>query len=595
MITPEKLDEIIENLDIVSVVSRYVALKKSGRNYKGICPFHAEKTPSFYVSPEKQIFHCFGCGAGGNVVGFLMKIENLSFIEAATMASEMAGVELPQDHFSRDIDLKKKTIFETNKIAMKFFQQMLYSTHGVGAVDFLEKRGINRQSCEKFAFGYAPAGNKLYDYIIEKKLPISDFKEAGLIIKKETRYADVFKQRVILPIFDWRNNVVGFGGRCLDEQQPKYLNTSENYVFKKGNIFYGLNWAKEKIKTAGFSIIVEGYFDLVKMHLAGFSNTIASLGTALTDSHLRILKRWTNKILLVFDSDSAGSAAAYRSLESIIKSGFEVKIGVMPTGFDPEDFLDNYGCETLKNMLNQSKDFVEFAYQFGAQKYSLESARDKSELTTEILKLIKNIPDEIEKNLRVHDLAKMTGIDEQILLKQISLFQGQEAKKQVDLKKTPVKNHQYATDIAEKSLIGILLNHPEWADEITEYIDPIPGDLKMLIDCIKKDVSSNSVSKILNKVSNPQHAEVLTEVAIEEKTGGVEMTKKIFYDCIGQLCRHTYKKKCDELNRIIKQKQRDGQSCEDELKQLQSCLKKMSAKNSQIFTIAKEENGNEKE
>ncbi len=596
MITPEKLDEIIEKLDIVQVVSKYVPLKKAGRNYRALCPFHSEKTPSFHVSEEKQIFHCFGCGVGGNVINFLMRIENLTFVEAAMTAAEMAGVELPSGHFSQDMDIRKKKILEANRIAMEFFRKMLDSSYGNTAIDFLEKRGIDQKTREKFGFGYAPSGSKLTTYLKEKKLPLSDFEQAGLIAKKDDRYTDVFKHRIMLPIFDWRSNIMGFGGRALDQQQqPKYLNSPENYVFKKGNIFYGLNWAKERIKAAGFSIIVEGYFDLIKMHLAGFNNTIAPLGTAITDVHLRILKRWTNKILLVFDSDSAGSTAAYRSLESILAGGFEVKIGVMPSGFDPEDFLDNYGSEALKNLLNQSKDFVDFAYQIGTQKYSVDSARGRAEMIEDILRLIKNIPDEIERTLRAGQLAKVVGVDEKLLMKQMALIP-EKQEKQV-IQEVPAKSQQYASEIAEQTLVEILVRQPEWAGEIAEYVEHLPEDLKMLVDyCIRGDTSTFSISKMLNKMENPLHAGFLTQAILREKDGvSIETTKKVFRDCVKQLYRQSYKRRRDELRQTIKQKQQNGQPCEYELEQLQFCIQKMTARNFETFTSSHRRNVNGKE
>ncbi|MCM8825105.1 MAG: DNA primase, partial [Candidatus Omnitrophica bacterium] len=466
MITSEKLDEIIEKLDIVEVVSGYVQLKKSGRNHRGLCPFHPEKTPSFFVSPEKQIFHCFGCGVGGNVINFLMKIESIDFVEAVRMAAEMAGVKIYSEAINDENHAIRKTIFEANKIAQEFFSLSLESSSGDIAVDFLEKRGINQVQRKKFGLGYAPSGGRLLNFLMEKNLKISDFEQAKLIVKKDDVYTDVFKHRVTIPIFDHQNNIAGFGARALEEQQqPKYLNTPESYVFKKGSLFYGLNWAKEKIKNYGFAIIVEGYFDLIKMHMAGFENTIAPLGTAITANHLRLLKRWTSRVLLVFDSDSAGTAAAFHSLETILAGGFEVKIGVLPAGFDPEDFIDNYGADALKKLLNQSRDFVDFAFYIESQKYSIEDPKGRAKLVEEILKLIKNIPDEIERSLRIKQLEKMTGIEGDILLQQMSRI-SEKTKIQNVAKPLTGEIQRNAVDDAVKTLIKILLHEPELAKEI---------------------------------------------------------------------------------------------------------------------------------
>ncbi|HOK80550.1 MAG TPA: DNA primase [bacterium] len=580
MIPSEKVYEIIEKIDILEVVSRYVKLRKTGRNYKGLCPFHPERTPSFFVNSEKQIFHCFGCGTGGNVLSFLMKIENASFAEAVMLAAEMAGIQIQVSGYSDQADARKKIVFEANKIAMKFFKMSLESSQGNVAVDFLEKRGIGQLYREKFAIGYAPARNSLVDYINANNLAIGDFEQAGLVIKKETGYTDLFRHRVIIPIFDHRNNICGFGARAIeDQQQPKYLNTPENYVFKKGNLFYGLNWAKERIKSSGFAIIVEGYFDLIKMHMAGFENTIAPLGTALTENHMRLLKRWTDKILLVFDSDSAGTAAAFRSLETILAGGFEVKIGVMPSGFDPEDFLDNYGNEALKKLLNQSKDVVDFAFQIGSQKHSIDNPKGRAVLIEEILGLIKHIPDDIERSIRIGQLAKITGVSEGILAQQLKDIPEKETSQSF----TQLSNQQvqsYAENYAEKTLIKILLRQPSWADEIKPYLNLLPETISKVVEhCTNNEISGKKISKILNQF-NPEISGFLTQAIFgENDPENIDITRKEFYDCVKVLCKKAFENRRRKLQEIIKQKTESGQPCDKELEELQFCINQANVKN----------------
>ncbi|HXK45072.1 MAG TPA: DNA primase, partial [bacterium] len=570
----EKIDEIIEKIDILEVVSKYVQLKKTGRNYKGLCPFHPEKTPSFFVSSDKQIFHCFGCGTGGNVLSFLMKIENTSFSEAVALAAEIAGVQIQVSGYSDEADVRRKPILEANKIAMNFFKKSLETSQGNVAIDFLEKRGISQLYREKFCVGYAPPGNGLLDYLNTSKLSIVNFEQAGLVIKKETGYTDLFRHRVIIPIFDHRNNICGFGARSIeDQQQPKYLNTSENYVFKKGNLFYGLNWAKEKIKGSGFAIIVEGYFDLIKMHMAGFENTIAPLGTALTENHIRTLKRWTDKILLVFDSDSAGTSAAFRSLETILAGGFEAKIGVMPSGFDPEDFLDNYGADALKKLLNQSKDFVDFAFHIGSQKHSIDNPRGRAALIEEILGLIKHIPDSIERSIRIGQLAKIADVDESILAQQLDNIP--EKNKSRAFAQVPVqKTQSCAGNHAEKTLIRILFSQPSWANEIKPYLGFLPETISMVVEhCASNEISENNISKILNQINNPDLSGFLTQAIFKENgTENIDVTRKEFYDCVKMLCKKSLENRRRKLQEIIKQKTETGQSCDKELEELQFCI-----------------------
>ncbi|MCM8821421.1 MAG: DNA primase [Candidatus Omnitrophica bacterium] len=596
MLTAEKIDEIIEKLDIVEVVSRYVHLKKSGRSHRGLCPFHPEKTPSFFVSSEKQIFHCFGCGVGGNIITFLMKMENIDFAEAARMAAEMAGVRIYPDTINDEKQAIKKTIFEANKIAQEFFSLFLESSSGDIAVDFLEKRGISQIQRKKFGLGYAPSGGRLVAFLMDKKLKISDFEQAKLIVKKDDVYTDVFKHRVTIPIFDHQNNIAGFGARALEEQQqPKYLNTPESYVFKKGSLFYGLNWAKEKIKNSGFAIIVEGYFDLIKMHMAGFENTIAPLGTSLTENHLRLLKRWTSRVLLVFDSDSAGTAAAFRSLETIIAGGFEVKIGVLPAGFDPEDFIDNYGADALKKLLNQSRDFVDFAFYIESQKYSIEDPKGRAKLVEEILKLIKNIPDEIERSLRIKQLAKMTGIEGDILLQQMSRI-SEKTKIQNVAKPLTGEIQRNAVDNAEKTLIKILLRQPELAKEISGCMDLLPDSVRSVMDCcLNEQVSEAHISKFLNKLNDPEQVSILTQAILKETADSKpELIRKEFYDCVGILCRKSFEKRVKELKETIKQKIENNQNYEKELEEMNLCIKLTSQKSLDPF-LSRTERSNDGE
>ncbi|MGB9641823.1 MAG: toprim domain-containing protein, partial [Candidatus Ratteibacteria bacterium] len=483
--------------------------------------------------------------------------------------------------YSDQVDERRKAIFEANKLATNFFKMALESSQGNVALDFLEKRGIGQLYREKFVLGYAPAGNSLMDYIKANKLAIDDFEQAGLVIRKEIGYTDLFRHRVIIPIFDHRNNVCGFGARAIeDQQQPKYLNTPENYVFKKGNLFYGLNWAKEKIKSSGFAIIVEGYFDLIKMHMAGFENTIAPLGTALTENHMRVLKRWTDKILLVFDSDSAGASAAFRSLEMILVGGFEVKIGVMPSCFDPEDFLDNYGTLALKNLLNQSKDVVDFAFHIGSQKHSIDNPKGRADLIEEILGLIKHIPDDIERSIRIGQLSKIAGVSENILAEQLKEICEKETS-QFFTSPSEVQIQPCAENHAERTLIRILLRQPSWVDEIKPYLNFLPETISQVVEhCTNNEISGKNISKILSQINDSELSGFLTrEILGENEPENIDITRKEFYDCVKVLCKKSFENRRRKLQEIIKQKTETGQSCDKELEELQFCINQANAKN----------------
>ncbi|MDD3726520.1 MAG: DNA primase, partial [Candidatus Ratteibacteria bacterium] len=355
-----QLEEIISKLDIVEVISEYLSLKKTGRNFKALCPFHQEKTPSFIVNQEKQIFHCFGCGEGGNVIRFLMKIDNISFPEAVQIAAKKAGVKVVPYGYNKNTGDEGEKIFKANEFAEECYKELLFSPQGRRALDYLIGRNLTEKDIRRFHLGFAP-GTKDYlvNKIIEKKLEKRNFINAGLINKEGD--TDTFRNRVMFPIFDIRGRIVGFGGRALDEeQQPKYLNTGENEVFSKGKLLYGIHQAKTPIKEKGFVFLVEGYLDVIKLHINGIENVVAPMGTSLTDEHLRFVKRFTERVLLSFDSDEAGINASLRNLESILKMGFETKICMLPVNFDPDRFIDEYGIEAFKKAIGQAMDFIDF-------------------------------------------------------------------------------------------------------------------------------------------------------------------------------------------------------------------------------------------
>ncbi|MDH5203902.1 MAG: DNA primase, partial [Nitrospirota bacterium] len=365
------LEEIKYKIDIVEFISDYVNLKKSGQNYKALCPFHPEKTPSFMVSQSKQIFHCFGCGIGGDVVSFLMKHENLSFGEALRYIARKAGIKITDFTVSKDFYEKRDKILHVNKEAMNYFIKTLNVSEAARA--YLKKRGIHEESIHNFCIGYAPdEKDSLFKYL--KKMGFSDslIKDAGLGLSDERGYRDVFRKRIIFPIFNYQNDVVAFGGRVMDSSLPKYLNTPETEVFKKGEALFALNLAKEEIRKKGYAIVVEGYLDAIVCHQYGFKTTVAPLGTALTSSyseqkhqhspdshlqrlhkqHLQWLKPLTGKVVLVFDSDEAGVAAAKRSLSILSECDFRIKILLLPKGEDPDSFLRKNGEQNFKKLLS---------------------------------------------------------------------------------------------------------------------------------------------------------------------------------------------------------------------------------------------------
>lgn len=464
-IAESKIEEIIQRTDIVSLISEYVALKQRGRNYQGNCPFHTETKPSFSVSQDKNIWHCFGCGAGGNSVHFLMKIENLSFVEAVKELAQRAGI--PLDFKDKEKDGEFDRFTKILEEAADFYNKnLLEAPEGKSALNYLNKRKVNAETIKKFKIGFSSfISNKLCEYFKKLGLSVSDASMAGLI-RKDARgaHADYFRGRITFPIFNYKGRVIGFGGRVLDDTHPKFLNSPETGVFVKRKNLYLLNFAKNEIGKKNYSIVVEGYFDAVMMHQFGFANTVASLGTALTREQAGVLSRYSKNIVLAMDPDEAGQKAADRAIEIFEEEGLNVKILPLPKGFDPDLFLRERGAAELKKQIARSVSIIDFRMRLCAQKYNLAAPEGKVDFVREIIPSVKNIKDPLRRDECVKKLATTLGVREEIVR---SYFKSsQEAGRGRDLKFfTPA-----ILSLEEKLLKAVFLN--------LEYIGKIKQGLE---------------------------------------------------------------------------------------------------------------------
>jgi len=416
MIPQEVLDRIIDALDIVEVVSEYVQLKKTGRNFKACCPFHNEKTPSFVVSPEKQIYHCFGCSAGGNAIGFIMKQENISFPEAVEKAAARAGIELPR---YRVEDKQKASLagqlYEINQFATVFYQNFLRSEKGKKALDYLKKRGFSGEILTKFKIGYAPdEWEALKKHCEKKKIAPMLLRKAGLTIPSEKGKGDYdrFRNRIIFPIFNERDNVLGFGGRVMDDSLPKYINSPETAVYTKGNVLYGMNFSKRGIRDKGFVVITEGYMDVIIPSQYGIDNTVAASGTALTPRQVGMLKKYTDTAIMVFDADQAGEAASLRGLDLLIEEGVKVRIATLPEGEDPDSFIRKNGPEKFTEQITSAKDLFDYKLDLLIKKLG---KRDIGGITDEMLPTISRVNNMVVKSGYLKTLAERLDIHEESL------------------------------------------------------------------------------------------------------------------------------------------------------------------------------------
>lgn len=462
-----EIEEIKQKIDIVDLASQYLTLRKAGANYKAPCPFHHEKTPSFMVSPEKQIFKCFGCGEAGDVFGFIMKMEGLEFVEALNMLADRAGVKLnkniSKEEYKKEKDTKSQ-LYKINELSAKVFHKILLeSNEGKLAKKYLEGRGIRLKSINDFLLGYAPEKPLLREFLKKRGFSQNEVKLAG--------NPDKFFKRIMFPIFDVMGNVVGFTGRVLDaEVQPKYLNTAESPIFHKSRILYGLNIAKKEIKLHKSCIIVEGQMDVVLSHQADVKNVVAASGTALTREHLANIARYTNNIVFAFDADSAGSAAQKKAIEFAIESELNAKIIILPDGIkDPGEAVEKdpriWQDVSKKNIPAMDWIFNK-AFQTNSNSGDFEklSGQDKKEIAKEVLPFIKIIPDKIEQNHYLKLLAKKIQVAEQIIA---------DAFERTKIKKIQNKddNIAHAQLSLEESFVGLLLFCPEFLHLVASDVD----------------------------------------------------------------------------------------------------------------------------
>ena len=437
-IPEDKVSEIKNAADIVDIVSESVLLKKTGKNFIGLCPFHTEKTPSFTVSPDKQIFYCFGCGTGGNVFSFLMKQEGLSFPDTARRLAKRYGIDLPIKPLSPDQKRKiseREGLLDINRRAMDFFHQALCrSTAGQAARSYLVHRGISQKTIEDFKLGCAPDGwDRLLNYFASQRISPALIEKTGLILprKNKSGYYDRFRNRIIFPIIDANIQVIGFGGRVLDDSLPKYLNSPETPVYNKGRSLYGIQQAKEKCRDAGTVFIVEGYLDLLALYQHGIENSVATLGTALTSDHVRLLTRYAGRMVLVYDSDEAGIRSAQRCIGTFWREHVDFRrqdvfseekadthILVLPAGHDPDSYVFEHGPEAFLEAASKAPGIITFLMDRAVDKHGL-STEGKIRIISELQQSLAAINDRVAQALYIRQLAERTGIAETAILERI--------------------------------------------------------------------------------------------------------------------------------------------------------------------------------
>lgn len=438
----ELIDEIRTNNDIVDVVSKYVTLKRSGRNFFGLCPFHKEKSPSFAVSPDKQIFHCFGCGAGGNVIHFVSKIEGLDFKDTLELLANRIGMELPSlDNYEDDKTAKlKKRVYEINEIAARFYHENLYKPTSKIAQDYIKKRKLDNRTLKAFLIGYSGNFNELYLLLKQKGFTVEEMLASSLIKRtQEGGFIDSFRKRLMFPIQDVRDRVIAFGGRVLDDSKPKYINSPENIVYSKGRNLFGLNVAK-KHDTKKI-IIVEGYMDAISLYQRGITNVVASLGTAMTEAQGRLLRRHSEQVILGYDADGAGQAAILRGMEILQNLGCDIRVLQIEGAKDPDEYVVKYGPERFQKCVDNSISLVEFKVKILKKELNIENTNDKIKFLNEIAKILAKISNQMEREIYITKLSKEYQISQEAIQAEVNklLFAGNTGSKKLEKKVVTMK------------------------------------------------------------------------------------------------------------------------------------------------------------
>lgn len=419
MIDENFIQQLKISCDITSVVSDYAVLKRDGRNQKCLCPFHLEKTPSCVVYQETQSFYCFGCGAGGDVITFIMKIENLDYVEAVRFLAEKNGISMPEDSYDQ-IAQQKRRIYEMNRLAAKFYYSMLKQPEGRNGLLYFSKRGLPQSIVVKFGLGYAPnQWNSLRDYLRAKGYTYEEMETADLVVQsKNGSFYDKFRNRAIFPIIDIRGNVIAFGGRVLDDSKPKYLNSSDTLVFKKSRHLFALNFAKSSEDKA--LILGEGYMDVIAMHKAGFDNAVATLGTSLTAEQARLLSRYSKDIIIAYDADEAGKKATKRASKLLQEAGVDPRVLSINNAKDPDEYIKKFGSGRFKVLLEQADSLVLSEKKEIRNKYDLNNPESQRKYINENCEIIAQMYDPLQREIYIGDLARETGVSRDILENHIS-------------------------------------------------------------------------------------------------------------------------------------------------------------------------------
>jgi DNA primase len=529
------IKEIKERLSIVSLVETYVSLKRSGKNYVGLCPFHEDKNPSFYVNEEKGMFHCFGCGAGGDIFGFVMRYNNLTFPEALSELAKRVGIKIEKDSKSSANKSRRDVLLKINKFASLFYHKILLETkEGKEARDYLKERGISLEIVKEFGLGYAPGEwDTLVEFLASKNIPLSLAERIGLVIRRTNKdgYYDRFRNRIMFPIRDVESKVVGFGGRILKGDGPKYMNSPESEVYHKGSVLYGLDKARDYIRRSEKAIVVEGYMDFLSLYRAGIKNVVATLGTSLTHDHATLLKRYTDKVIIIFDEDEAGIKAALKVLDVFLEERLSLLRVALPEGDDPDSFILKGQRDEFLRLVEGATPLLDFFIERVLTDFQGGKISRNKAVQIIVADFLKKIKDPIEGSHYIKKVAERLGVRENELLSLVKHGEKPGREIKVEFKKT--------LDVQERLLLKILLKFPRCLDFLSKeenLVDFISGEeIKAILEEIIlrgfKDISSLMVRFSDNSIQEVISEAVFLSDDIPDEATALKMLK----DCIQKL------------------------------------------------------------
>ena len=553
------IEEVRMKNDIVDVISSYVKLQKKGSSYFGLCPFHNEKSPSFSVSPSKQMYYCFGCGAGGNVLTFIMEYENYSFPEALKYLADRIGVELPQQEMNEEMkrqqDLRSR-ILELNKMAAKYYYYQLRTENGTHAMEYLKGRKLSDETIHKFGLGYSNKyGNDLYKYLKSKGISDELLAQSGLMNVDEKRgMYDKFWNRVIFPIMDVNGRVIGFGGRVMGDGKPKYLNSPETRVFDKSRNLYGLHIARTSRKK--YMLVCEGYMDVISMHQAGFTNAVASLGTALTSQHASLLKRYTDEVILTYDSDEAGVKAALRAIPLLKEAGIATRVLSMLPYKDPDEFIKALGTEEFQKRIDQAQNSFLFEIDILQRNYDMQDPQSKTAFYEETAKKLMTFDQELERENYIEAVASRYGVGFDALRKLVNRM----AMKNVSIPKTPVKIKSARPEKDEgvvksqKLMLTWLIEYPSLYPLVRQYLqkEDFSTELYETVAGLlfeQYESGERNPAKIINHFTEPEEqreAASLFNTTIQVETNADR--EKAFKETLGKILTYSLEQRTANLD-----------------------------------------------